>query len=129
MTECGMSCGELNVHIVRTFPRSLLPQQFVILRVRPNPEPLHTIGHGSAQRTEMEPDSNATVSALIDQLELQRRMGGILFEQRVTATSKCLDLWRQRMKTPPKTARCEMLQISMAFPALYSASASAASAS
>jgi hypothetical protein len=44
-------------------------EQFVILRMRPNPKPLHSVRHRNAERAMVQANSDTAITSVSDQLE------------------------------------------------------------
>ena len=65
---------------------------------------------GPTSSAVIESDANAVHLAVRDGLELKRGVRGMVTEQFVVATSKRLNLCRERLEALPKPLRCGVLQ-------------------
>jgi hypothetical protein len=83
-------------------PEEKSADEFVVLAVRTNPEPMNTAWNWQTERAVVQADSDTVKSAVAYSLELKRRMPRVSLELSVAAVSKCLDVSRQRVQALPE---------------------------
>ena len=81
-----------------------LAQQFVILSVAADPEPLNSLWNWHAKRPVMQANANAPIAPITDRLELQGRMRRVLLEQGEIAVGQYLHIGWQCVETCPESA-------------------------
>lgn len=81
-----------------------------------NPKPLHSFRYNDTERAIVQSYANASQLPVSKLFELQRRMRGVLPEQRIVATRKLLNVNRQGMKALPEPTGGQVSQISVALP-------------
>lgn len=87
-----------------------LADEFVVLGMRADPEPVHSSLHGNAESTVVESHTDAMELSAANGLELQRRMRRVGSQQSVVSTREKLDLSWQCFKALPKPLRGRVLQ-------------------
>ena len=70
--------------------------------MRPDPKPMYAPGHGEAECTVIETDSNAMKSTICNSLEMQRWMIEISFDLREISVRQGLNFGRQCVEALPK---------------------------
>ena len=84
--------------------------------MRSDPKPAHVTLNLDSKRSVMRAHAHRPEPA--DLLEVKRRVPGIRFEEFVVLVGEITDIDRERAVERPEPARCVMLQISRALPAL-----------
>ncbi len=89
-------------------------------------KPLHAVRDRNAQGSVVLSDAHAPILTVLHLLEVQRGMYRIMTKKLVVLSRQNLYRARKNPETIPEFARGIVFQISIAFPALYSARASVA---
>ena len=83
-------------------PSKGLADELVVLAMRANPEPVHTIWHRKAERSVVQTNSNTVKAAVADGLEVQRWMRRIDLQLSVASAGKGLNICGQRFEALPE---------------------------
>ena len=83
--------------------------QAVVLRVGADPEPMHAIGGRQSKRAVLQPDSGAVDPLARQQLEMERGVLGVRFEQPEVLVGKIANISRQGFVAAPEPARCRVV--------------------
>lgn len=100
-----------------------LPNDLVVVSMGADPHPVDPLWDIRAKGSIVMTDTDGP--KVTDPLEMERRVARIRFEKNEILVRKRPDFNRQRLVQRPEPGRCQMLQISRAFPSLYAARASA----
>ena len=93
-----------------------LGSKVVVVAVITDPEPVHTVRLGQAERPMMKAYTHAV--HLAEQLELQRRVPEVLLQKLKVLSRERLDLCGKVIKALPEAARRCVLQSSRCSPSL-----------
>jgi hypothetical protein len=80
----------------------LTGDEFVVLTVSADPEPMNALFGGKSDRAVVETDSNTEHPSAPKGLEVQRWVSRIFLQESVVLSGECLDLWRQPIKAGPE---------------------------
>ena len=94
----------------------MLADEFVVLTVRSDPEPMDPLFRGRAQRTVVQANSHAPQLSAAELLELQRRVAWVSLQELIVLVSERLCVSGKRIKGLPEALRGRVFQSSRTGP-------------